>query len=126
MEAPKPAVDDLPEKPFLDFAEAVRKMDTPKKEVRQIQKVAEKPAYYGSRAEKPAYTPPAPKPIVSKPQKKVDLSRVKVGCKLRHKAFGTGTVKKIDSGMIVVAFGNAEKKFQFPGALLQGFLSIIE
>lgn len=34
MEAPIPSADDLPEKPFLDFAEAVRDMDQPQKESR--------------------------------------------------------------------------------------------
>ena len=49
MEVPIHSVDDLPEKPFLDFAEAVRDMDQPKKEL----KVAEKPAAYGRHLEKP-------------------------------------------------------------------------
>ena len=31
IEVPIPSADDLPEKPFLDFAEAVRDMDQPKK-----------------------------------------------------------------------------------------------
>lgn len=30
IEVPIPSADDLPEKPFLDFAEAVRDMDSPK------------------------------------------------------------------------------------------------
>ena len=49
-----------------------------------------------------------------------------VGSQLRHKAFGMGTVKEIQGGLIVVVFGETEKKFQFPGALLQGFLSLPE
>ena len=119
MEAPIPSADDLPEKPFLDFAEAVRDMDQPQKE----QQVAEKSAVYVRHLEKPRYTPPTPKPS---PQKQVDLSRVVVGGQLRHKAFGMGTVKEIQGGLIVVVFGGTEKKFQFPGALLQGFLSLPE
>lgn len=122
MEAPIPSADDLPEKPFLDFAEAVRDMDQPKKEL----KVAEKPAVYGRHSEKPRYTPPVPKPAEPTPHKQVDLSRVVVGGQLRHKAFGMGTVKEIQGGLIVVVFGGTEKKFQFPGALLQGFLSLPE
>ena len=122
MEAPIPSADDLPEKPFLDFVEAVRDMDQPKKEM----KVAEKPAAYGRHLEKPRYTPPVPKPAEPAPQKLVDLSCVMVGSQLRHKAFGMGTVKEIQGGLIVVVFGGTEKKFQFPGALLQGFLSLPE
>ncbi|MDD7197972.1 MAG: restriction endonuclease, partial [Dialister sp.] len=119
MEAPIPSADDLPEKPFLDFAKAVRDMDHPKKKLQ----AAEKPAAYRRRLEKPRCTPPVPKPA---PQTQVDLSRVVVGCQLRHKAFGMGTVKEIRGGLIIVLFGGTEKKFQFPGALLQGFLSLPE
>ena len=126
MEAPIPSADDLPEKPFLDFAEAVRDMDQPEKDKKHSQKIAERPAAYGQHLEKPRYTPPTPKPAEPAPQKQVDLSRVVVGGQLRHKAFGMGTVKEIQGGLIVVVFGGTEKKFQFPGALLQGFLSLPE
>ena len=122
MEVPIPSADDLPEKPFLDFAEAVRDMDQPKKEL----KVAEKPAEYRWHLEKSRYTPLVPKPAEPAPQKLVDLSCVVVGGQLRHKAFGMGTVKEIQGGVIVVLFGGTEKKFQFPGAILQGFLSLPE
>lgn len=90
MEAPIPSVDDLPEKPFLDFAEAVRDMDQPKKELQ----VAERTAVYEWHLEKPHYTQPVPKPAEPAPHKQVDLSHVMVGSQLRHKAFGMGTVKK--------------------------------
>lgn len=122
IEAPISSADDLPEKPFSDFAEAVRDMDPSKKE----KQVAEKPAVYGQPLEKPRYTPPVPKPAEPASQKQVDLSRVVVGGQLRHKAFGMGTVKEIRGGLIIVLFGGTEKKFQFPGALLQGFLSLPE
>ena len=122
MEAPIPSADDLPKKPFLDFAEAVRDMDQPKKE----KQVAEKPAVYGQPLEKPRCTPPVPKPAEPAPHTQVDLSCVVVGGQLRHKAFGMGTVKEIRGGLIIVLFGGTEKKFQFPGALLQGFLSLPE
>lgn len=39
-----------------------------------------------------------------------------------HKAFGTGTVIGTETGKITVSFNGAEKKFQFPGAFMQGFL----
>lgn len=122
MEAPIPSADDLPEKPFLDFAKAVRDMDQPKKKLQ----AAEKPAAYRRRLEKPRCTPPVPKPAEPAPHAQVDLSRVVVGGQLLHKAFGMGTVKEIRGGLIIVLFGGTEKKFQFPGALLQGFLSLPE
>ena len=101
-------------------------MDQPKKEKQYSQKVAERSAVYRRHLEKPRYTPPAPKPAETAPHKQVDLSRVMVGSQLRHKAFGMGTVKEIQGGLIVVVFGGTEKRFQFPGALLQGFLSLPE
>ena len=126
MEAPEPAVDDLPEKPFFtDFVEAVKSLDE-KKPVQKAKKVAEKTASYKAYTARTAYVTPAPKPVQPKPEKKVDLSLVKAGGQLKHKAFGMGTVKEISGGLIVVVFGTAEKKFQFPGALLQGFLSLPE
>lgn len=122
MEAPIPSADDLPEKPFLDFAKAVRDMDQPKKKLQ----AAEKPAAYRRRLEKPRCTPRVAKLAEPAPHAQVDLSRVVVGGQLLHKAFGMGTVKEIRGGLIIVLFGGTEKKFQFPGALLQGFLSLPE
>ena len=101
-------------------------MDQPKKDKQYSQKVAERSAAYGRHLEKPRYTLPVPKPVEPAPHKQVDLSRAVVGSQLRHKAFGMGTVKEIQGGLIVVLFGETEKKFQFPGALLQGFLSLPE
>lgn len=54
----------------------------------------------------------------------IDLSSIVIGSKLKHKAFGIGTVKKFDKGLIIVTFGKNDKMFQFPGAILQGFLNI--
>jgi hypothetical protein len=56
----------------------------------------------------------------------IDTNSVRVGSSLRHKAFGMGTVKEIQKGIITVTFEIGEKKFQFPGAIQQGFLSIPE
>ena len=70
------------------------------------------------------------KPVVRKPitsvksEKKIDTSTVKVGSRLRHKAFGIGEVTAMEGKYILVAFQDAEKRFLFPGAILQGFLSI--
>lgn len=57
-------------------------------------------------------------------KREIDTSGVKVGSILRHKAFGVGIVKEIKSGIILVSFESGDKKFQFPGAILQGFLSV--
>lgn len=67
----------------------------------------------------PAVSKPAPHP-----QKlAVDL-KIRVGVTLRHKAFGTGIVKEFQGSYIIVAFGGNEKKFLFPAAVLEGYLSL--
>lgn len=73
---------------------------------------------------RPAFIPPVPE--ASQPPKtapQVDVSDVTVGSTVTHKAFGTGTVANIEKGLITVSFHGMEKKFQFPGAFQQGFLS---
>ena len=51
-------------------------------------------------------------------------SDIEVGTVVWHKAFGKGIVSDIYDDIIEVAFGNVKKKFQFPGAFMQGFLSL--
>ena len=71
---------------------------------------------------------PVPKPIPSpqeKPKTKVlDLSGVKVGAIVTHKAFGKGTIISLSGEYVTVDFENVQKSFQFPNAFIQGFLSI--
>lgn len=68
------------------------------------------------------------KAIVKKSETKqeIDFSHVKIGSKLKHKAFGVGTVKNFAKGIVIVSFGKTDKMFQFPGAILQGFLTILK
>ena len=123
MEAPAPAANDLPENPVSSFMRAAKPLSEKKPTA-----VAKEPTPY-RKPERFAEVAVAPKQVelvTPAPKKEVDLSLVKVGCRLRHKAFGMGVVNRIDHGVIVVAFGNAEKKFPFPGALLEGFLSLPE
>jgi hypothetical protein len=54
----------------------------------------------------------------------IDTSGVKVGSMLIHKTFGKGKVTALTNGLITVAFGQAEKKFQFPDAIVNGFLKM--
>ena len=69
-----------------------------------------------------------PKSILTQPQNpvknapKIDLSSVKIGSMLTHKAFGAGAVKAIDDKYITVDFDGTEKRFMFPAAIMQGFL----
>ena len=135
MEAPAPAANDLPENPVSRFMKAA-KLLSEKKPIM----VAKEPIPYKKpeKAVEATFAPkqivkavptPAPIPVpisTPAPKKEVDLSLVKVGCQLRHKAFGLGAVNKIDHGIIVITFGKNKKKFPYPGALLDGFLSLPE
>ena len=56
--------------------------------------------------------------------KTINVSGVQIGATLRHKVFGLGTVKNIECGTITVTFEGLDKRFQFPGTVMQGFLSI--
>ena len=123
MEAPAPAANDVPENPVSRFIKAAKPLSEKKPTA-----VAKEPTPYKNpeRLAEAVVAPKQVEPVTPAPKKEVNLSRVKVGCRLRHKAFGIGVVNRIDHGVIVVAFGNAEKKFPFPGALLEGFLSLPE
>lgn len=80
----------------------------------------------GIGAAKPSFglnSQPAAQP---KPPVKVDVSKIKVGVKVKHKAFGVGTVAAIQPDMVTVRFGNVEKKFLLPAAIVQGYLSLME
>lgn len=52
-----------------------------------------------------------------------DTSWVKVGEKVKSKAFGIGTVIELSDGYISVSFGSGERKFLFPQSFDGGFLS---
>jgi len=62
----------------------------------------------------------------SKLKVEVESRGLVVGEKVKHKAFGIGTVIKCSGHTIVVEFSkNVQKKFAFPGAFHDGFLSFI-
>ena len=171
MEAPAPAPDDLPTKPYFTPDEDEPKPAPEKKPAPQPTKpiisyggftpktnTAQYTQASGSKIHKPSnsYTPrPAssipgsftPRPAGSsvgigvakpsfglnsqpaaqpKPPVKVDVSKIKVGVKVKHKAFGVGTVAAIQPDMVTVRFGNVEKKFLLPAAIVQGYLSLME
>ena len=140
MTADAPRDDDLPERPVFTN---ISSYDLDDEDEDDLPMVAEKPAKYGSVKReplvqpskpvstptyRPAYVPPTPtaQPVAKKPTVHVDTSKVHAGTIVSHKAFGTGQVKGIDGGLIVVVFGGVDKKFQFPGAFEQGFLKLDE
>lgn len=170
MEAPAPAPDDLPAKPYFTPDEDEPKPAPAKKPAPQPTKpiisyggftpktnTAQNTLASGSKIHKPSnsYTPrPAsstpgsftPRPVGSsvgvgaakpsfglnsqpaaqpKSPVKVDVSKIKVGVKVKHKAFGVGTVAAIQPDMVTVRFGSVEKKFLLPAAIVQGYLMLI-
>lgn len=54
-----------------------------------------------------------------------DVGSLQVGDSVRHKAFGTGKVKKVSDGTVVVRLGGKDRMFQYPGASEQGFLELL-
>ena len=170
MEAPAPAPDDLPTKPYFTPDEDEPKPAPAKKPAPQPAKpiisyggftpktnTAQNTQASGSKIHKPSnsYTPRpvsgtpgnfTPRPVSSsgsigavkpsfglnsqpaaqpKPPAKVDVSKIKVGVKVKHKAFGVGTVAAIQPDMVTVRFGSVEKKFLLPAAIVQGYLMLI-
>lgn len=73
---------------------------------------------------RPSYVPPTPVITEKKELPKADVSGVKIGVTVKHKAFGDGIVKAIENSLITVNFNGVDKRFQFPGAFDQGFLKI--
>ena len=138
MAADTPRDDDIPERPVFtnisnyDFkedddalpmvAEPKAKYEAKRKPLVEPSKPVSTPTY------RPAYVPPTPvaTPVVKRPTVQIDTSKVKAGTIVTHKAFGTGQVKGIDGGIIVVVFDGVDKIFQFPGAFEQGFLKLDE
>ena len=132
MVADKQDPNDLP-----DFTAAVQMDDDDEEEevvpVKPVYKtseprpsvVMETPTQYGSQAKpKPytSYTPAQPKPKIA-----VDVKKMVIGVKVKHKAFGEGSVIKSDGRIITVEFAdNVQKKFAFPGAFQDGFLTFKE
>ena len=138
MTADAPRDDDLPERPVFTNISNYDLDD----EDEDVPMVAEPKPEYGTKRTplvqptkptavptyRPAYVPPTPSatPVAAKPVIKIDTSKVHAGTIVKHKAFGTGEVKGIDGGILVVVFDGVDKKFQFPGAFEQGFLKLDE
>ena len=76
-----------------------------------------------SAASQEAQKPAAP------PKPAFDMSAIRVGIKVYHKAFGSGTITGIDPEgtkfrYVTVQFENDVKKFLIPQAFLQKFLIV--
>lgn len=72
---------------------------------------------------RPAFVPPEVNPVQAPAKKEVDVSGVKVGTVVRHKAFGEGTVCRMEPAVLWISFNGEEKRFAFPSAFQDGFLA---
>ncbi len=129
MVAAAPSDDDIPSAPvYVAYDGDDDEEEKPQKSVKMTSSTRTPivPKQTPVSTYKPSYIPPAPVslPKVSKPKIKFDTSKVQAGVVVKHKAFGNGTVKGIDGDFIIVVFNGNDKKFQFPGAFEQGFLTI--
>ena len=129
MVAAAPSDDDIPSAPvYVAYDGDDDEEEKPQKSVKMTSSTRTPivPKLTPVSTYKPSYIPPAPVsfPKVSKPKIKFDTSKVQAGVVVKHKAFGNGTVKGIDGDFIIVVFNGNDKKFQFPGAFEQGFLTI--
>ena len=129
MEAAAPSADDVPDTPvFADASEdddedEIKPVPVPKQKEKARASLAAAPKTpIPTPTYRPSYVPPAPAAVKKVEIPAVDVSGVKAGSTVLHKAFGKGRVSKIDSIYIYVTFDGVEKKFQFPGAFQQGFL----
>lgn len=138
MVATAPKANDVPDKPYfvnIDVEEEeevkpIKPIAIPKKKegakpvtvtpiTKRPQTTPLTPTY------RPSFVPPTPvAPVVKREEPKVDLSKVRVGSTVTHKAFGSGVVTKLEIERIYVKFGKTERCFQFPAAFYGGFLKI--
>ena len=66
----------------------------------------------------------------TKPASSPDLGSVGAGTKVFHRAFGEGTVLRMETNpagnaYVYVSFGGTERKFGFPGAFYDGYLMVL-
>lgn len=138
MSADAPREDDIPDRPvFVNMEDDVEEEEPveevlPKKQASSTRgSIVVSPKSFVSSSSaptyRPAYVPPTPTaPVEKKPTIQIDTSKVKAGTIVKHKAFGLGQVKGIDGCYMIVTFNGVDRKFHYPGAFLQGFLTFDE
>ncbi|MDO4281952.1 MAG: hypothetical protein Q4C56_10005, partial [Peptococcaceae bacterium] len=126
MEVTISSMDHSQETTVVPFEKSVRESDHSELTQQDLIKAAENTPQYKKRTTEIKETPPHSQLTDQCSREQVDVSQVVIGCQVRHKAFGMGKVKEINDGLITVTFGKSNKKFQFPGAFFQGFLSLSE
>jgi hypothetical protein len=133
LTAPPIKKDDLPDKPYVidddvdEIDENIKVDRTNSKRKSSKVQVSHLPnqkflhkennTSFGVRKSIPAF-------VMETKEKTIDCSGIRIGSYLTHKSFGTGKVIEIKGNLMTVSFGKAEKKFQFPDAIENGFLKI--
>lgn len=85
---------------------------------------AQKNGALGSGPQKLALDHRPENAVVAFLAKTINVSDVQIGETLRHKVFGLDTVKNIECGITTMTFEGLDKRFQFPEAVIQGFLIV--
>ncbi len=118
--APKPQAADLQIAQYYPEGEDTKGWAAARKNelTKQISMRNESPVAQERKTKSVAAVLPAAKESCDKN----NVQNIEIGDTVVHKAFGTGTVIGTETGKITVSFNGAEKKFQFPGAFMQGFL----
>ena len=132
-EAPPVDESDIPDAPYVFEPEEEEELPPEPKKPAKGKKKAEVPVQVTIPVAPPK---PAPKPIkppvlkpIAPPKQAFVLPPLKVGTKVLHKGFGSGTITEIDPEEkqfrgIRVQFGDSIKPFQIPHAFAQGFLTV--
>jgi hypothetical protein len=137
MEAGKVAEDDIPDINYLDSLEEdyddteevgnikKRKKDKNSEVTKyEIHTYPPKPDFMDASLSK--LNPITKENKETEPSVKFDLRGLGEGSEVVHRSFGAGKVISIDDKYIAVAFGIAEKRFTFPGAFENGFITFNE
>lgn len=125
--------EEIPDKPYLGSAEPDTEMggDSVQLVTPHVQKDSSRGPIVKENHHSVSFSPrvyrPSNVPTVSQVPKKAVVTQnivlnVTVGSTVIHKAFGEGIVQALEGGFVTVSFNGMEKRFQFPGAFLQGFL----
>jgi len=126
-----PAVDesDVPDKPFVAVTDDDEEEVAPPPKAKAIPIAPKTTTTYNT----PNYITSAygiKSPVAPQPKKvekvEVDVSWVKIGTPVKHKAFGEGKVVRIKDNYLTVSFGKAEKMFILPDCVANGFISKLD
>ena len=127
MEAPDMDESDVPDKPFVAVTDDDNEEEvTPSPKAKTIPIAPKTTTTYNT----PNYITSAygiKSPVAPQPKKvekvEVDVSWLKIGTPVKHKAFGEGKVVRIIGDHLTVSFGKAEKTFIIPDCVINGFIS---